>query len=161
MFKFRSLVVVYALAALMPLVASAQLKEDAKMMKKCALVCSTCQIECDSCFAHCLELIADGKKEHKATAQLCADCAECCKACSTLCARNSPLAKHMLECCVKCCEECATACEKFPKDEHMVACAKSCRDCAKNCLEMSKHDHKYNGDTILPRSFCRQIGGPF
>ncbi len=142
MFKFQSLVAAMALAAVMPMLAYAQHKEDDKMMKKCALVCSTCQIECDNCFVHCLKLVAEGKKEHQATAQLCADCAECCKACATLCARNSPLAKHMSECCAKCCNDCATACEKFPKDEQMVACAKSCRECAKDCLEMSKRDQK-------------------
>lgn len=142
MFKFQPLLAAIAFAALLPMFASAQHKEDPKMMKKCAEICSLCQIECDTCFAHCLDLVANGKVEHKATAQLCADCAVCCKACSTLCARNSPLCKHMLECCSKCCDECAMACEKFSKDEQMVACAKSCRDCAKNCLAMSKHDHK-------------------
>lgn len=142
MFKFQPLLAAMAFAAVMPMLAYAQHKDDDKMMKKCALVCSTCQIECDSCFAYCIQLVADGKPEHKATAQLCVDCAECCKTCSTLCARNSLLSKHMLECCAKCCDECATACEKLSKDEQMVACAKSCRDCAKNCLAMSKHDHK-------------------
>jgi hypothetical protein len=43
------------------------------MMKKCAEVCNACQIECDSCFQHCLDLVASGKAEHKATAQLCVD----------------------------------------------------------------------------------------
>ncbi len=62
MFKFQPLVAVFAMAALMPLLASAEIKEDAKMMKKCALACATCQIECDSCFAHCLQLVADGKR---------------------------------------------------------------------------------------------------
>lgn len=111
------------------------------MMKKCAQVCVACQIECDSCFNHCLEMVASGKAEHKVTVQLCADCGECCKTCATLCTRNSPLAKHMLDCCVKCCDECATACEKFPNDERMVACAKSCRECQKHCAEMAKHGH--------------------
>ena len=139
MFKFYSLFAAMVFAALMPVLAFAGHKEN---VKKCAEVCSLCQIDCDSCFVHCLQLITEGKAEHKATAQICADCAECCKACSTLCGRNSPLAKHMLECCAKCCDECASACEKFGKDEQMVACAKSCRDCARECLEMSKHDHK-------------------
>jgi hypothetical protein len=141
MSRISTMLAVFALTALVPFIAVADHPEDSKM-KKCAQVCSACQIECDSCFKHCLELVANGKTEHKATAQLCIDCAECCKACSTLCARNSPLSKNMLECCAKCCEECAEACEKFPNDEHMVACAKSCRDCAKHCSDMSKHDHK-------------------
>jgi hypothetical protein len=118
-------------------VAQADQHEDS-MMKKCAQVCAACQVECDNCFQHCLKLLADGKKEHMKTAEMCADCAECCKACATLCARNSPLAKPMLECCITCCEQCAAACEKFPDDEHMAACAKTCRDCAKECKEMAK-----------------------
>jgi hypothetical protein len=142
MFQFRPALSVIALVMATPLIVSAQHHQDINVMKKCAEVSVACQIECDSCFSHCLNILADGKPEHKVTAQLCADCAECCKSCATLCARNSPLAKHMMDCCAKCCDECATACEKFPKDEHMAACAKSCRDCAKQCLEMLKHDHK-------------------
>jgi len=113
--------------------------EHAEHFTKCAKVCANCQVECDSCFKHCLDLVAGGKKEHAATAQLCVDCAECCKTCSTLCARQSPLSRPMLECCAKCCDDCAAACEKFPDDKHMATCAKSCRDCAKECREMLKH----------------------
>ncbi len=142
MIPFRPLLAGFALALVLPLIASAQHHQDAKTMKKCAEVAVACQIECDSCFSHCLTTLADGNAAHKVTAQLCVDCAECCKACATLCARNSSLAKHMVDCCAKCCAECATACEKFPKDEHMVACAKSCRECEKHCSEMLKHDHK-------------------
>ena len=141
MSRVSALFAAFALAVVVPVVSFADHHGD-PMMKKCAEVCSACQIECDSCFHHCLELVASGKTEHKATAQLCVDCSECCKACSTLCARKSPLAKHMLECCAKCCDECATACEKFPNDEHMVACAKSCRTCQKQCADVAKHDHK-------------------
>ena len=112
--------------------------EHAEHFMKCANVCADCQLHCDSCFKHCLTLLIDGKKEHAKTSQLCADCGECCKSCSTLCARESPLARLMLECCEKCCDECAAACEKIPDDTHMAACAKSCRDCAKDCREMAK-----------------------
>jgi hypothetical protein len=141
MYRFSTIFAVFALTTVAPLLVLADHREGS-MMKKCAQVCSACQIECDSCFQHCLELVANGKSEHKASAQLCADCGECCKACATMCARNSPLSKHMLACCAKCCEECAAACEKFPDDEHMAACAKSCRDCFKICSDMAKHDHK-------------------
>lgn len=112
--------------------------KHAAQLTECAKVCADCQLECDSCFAHCLKLLADEKKEHAATAQLCADCAECCKTCATLCARQSPLSRHMLECCAKCCEQCAEACAKFPDDEHMAKCAKSCQECAKHCRETLK-----------------------
>lgn len=143
MFKFHSLVAAFALAALMPLVTSAaQHQEDAKMMKKCALVCSTCQIECDSCFAHCLQLVADGKTEHKATAQTLWTVLNVAKHVQ----RSAVATVHLRNTCSRVVQSAArifaTACEKFPKDEQMMACAKSCRDCAKTCLDMSKHDHK-------------------
>jgi Domain of Unknown Function (DUF326) len=127
-------------AVIAPLGPSARAQhEHDEHFTKCAKTCADCQLECDSCFKHCLTLLTDGKKEHAKTAQLCADCAECCKTCSTLCARQSPLARHMLECCEKCCTECAVACGKYPDDKHMTACAKSCSDCAKECSEMLKH----------------------
>ena len=106
---------------------------------KCAKVCSDCQLHCDMCFKHCLTLLADGKKEHATTAQLCVDCAECCKLSATLTARMSPLSAEACECCAKCNDKCAEACEKFPDDKHMAECAKSCRDCAKSCREMIQH----------------------
>ncbi len=113
--------------------------EHAAHFMKCAKVCADCQLQCDSCFKHCLMLTAEGKKDHAKSAQLCADCADCCKTCATLCARQSPLTGHMLECCAKCCDDCAAACEKSSDDKKMAACAKSCRDCAKECREMVKH----------------------
>ena len=72
--------------------------DDSQLMK-CAKVCADCQVTCDACFKHCLKLSGEGNEKHAKTAQYCVDCAECCKACATLCARNSPLAPHMLECC--------------------------------------------------------------
>jgi hypothetical protein len=137
MSRLSFLFALVALTAFVPLSAIADDHGDT-MMKKCAEVCNACQIECDSCFQHCLDLVASGKAEHKATAQLCVDCGEVCSTCATLCARNSPLSKYMLECCAKSCEECAVACEKFPNDEHMAACAKECRKCQKECSEMAK-----------------------
>ena len=107
-------------------------------MMECAKICSSCQLECDACFKHCLSLTGESQKEHQKTAQLCVDCAECCKACATLCARESVLSRHMLECCEKCCKQCATACEKFESDKHMAACAKACRACEKECAELLK-----------------------
>ena len=106
---------------------------------KCAKVCADCQLQCDMCFAHCRALLAQGKKEHEITTQLCVDCGDCCKLAATLSARMSPLAGDACDCCAKCCDKCAAACEKFPDDKHMAECAKSCRDCAKACREMIQH----------------------
>ena len=105
----------------------------------CAKACSACQLECDMCFAHCNGLLAEGKKEHATTAQLCVDCGECCKLAATLTARMSPLSAYACECCAKCNDTCAEACEKFKDDKHMAACAKACRDCAKACKDMIAH----------------------
>src|SRR5262245_3268765 len=134
------MVAALAVAVVAPLGPSARAKhEHAEHFLKCAKACAGCQLQCDSCFTHCLTLLGDGKKDHAKAAQLCADCPECCKSCSTLCARQSPLARLMLESCAKCCDECAAACGKFPDDKHMADCAKSCRDCAKECRELLAH----------------------
>jgi hypothetical protein len=111
----------------------------AEHFMKCAKACAECQLECDSCFTHCVSLLGEGKKEHAATAQLCADCSACCQLGSSLSARQSPLAGPACEACAKACDICAAACEKLPSDKHMAQCAKSCRDCAKACREMLKH----------------------
>jgi hypothetical protein len=123
-------------AALLSPAAQSKGSEHSEEMMKCAKICAECQVICDSCFKHCLNLIGETQKEHAKTAQLCVDCAECCKACATLCARESLLARPMLECCEKCCKQCAEACEKHENDEHIAKCAKICRDCAKQCAEM-------------------------
>jgi hypothetical protein len=137
---FSVLATALVVAAVPPLGSTARAQhEHDEHFTKCAKACADCQLECDSCFKHCLTLLADGKKDHGKTAQLCADCAECCKTCSTLCARTSPLTRRMLECCEKCCTECAAACAKFPEDKHMADCAKSCTECAKECRELLKH----------------------
>lgn len=137
---FSPMATALAVAIIAPFGPSAQAQhEHTEHFMKCAKSCADCQLQCDSCSKHCLALLADGKQEHAKTAQLCADCAECCKTCSTLCARESPLARPILECCAMCCDECAAACETVPDDKHMRACGKSCRECAKECREMLKH----------------------
>ena len=135
-----SMATALAVAVIAPVGQSARAQhEHAEHFTKCAKVCADCQLQCDSCFKHCLTLLADGKKEHGKTARLCADCGECCKTCSTLCARESPLSRHVLECCAKCCDECAAACEKTSDDKQMADCAKSCWSCAQDCREMLEH----------------------
>jgi hypothetical protein len=121
--------------------AATQHEHDEHFME-CAKACAECQLQCDSCFKHCLSLLANGKKEHLRTAQLCADCGECCRLAATLAARQSSLAGLACETCAKCCDECAAACEQRPDDKHLAQCAKSCRDCAKACRAMLKHLEK-------------------
>ena len=128
------------LVASAPAFAAEEVKDSphAAHLLKCATACADCQIQCDVCFKHCLDLAAGGKKDHAKMAQLCADCGECCKTCATLCARQSPLARTMLECCVTCCDDCALECEKASDNKHIADCAKSCRSCAKECRELAK-----------------------
>jgi hypothetical protein len=135
---FRIAAISLSVLSLLTLSAPAQ-HEHAEHLMKCAKMCHDCARQCDSCFKHCLMLTADGKKEHAKTAQFCVDCGDCCKTCAALCARNSPLAAHMLDCCAKCCDDCAASCESHPQDKHMAECAKTCRDCAKECRNMIKH----------------------
>ena len=113
------------LAAVGPAVAQEKKDDHHAHFTKCARACADCQLQCDTCFSHCKDLLAQGKKEHEKTTQLCVDCADCCKLAATLTARMSPLS--------------AEACEKFKDDKHMADCAKSCRDCAKACREMIQH----------------------
>jgi hypothetical protein len=105
-------------------------------MLACAKVCAECSLQCDSCHHHCVQLVANGAKDHAVSMELCVDCAEACRLASALAGRQSRLASAACECCAKCCDECGTACESFKDDKHMAECAKSCRDCAKACREM-------------------------
>ncbi len=63
------------------------------------------------CFAHCTAALAQGKKEHAITSQLCLKCSDSCF---------------------------SEACGKFPDDKQMADCAKSCRECAAACQAMVK-----------------------
>ena len=71
-FYLRAATLAIAVIALVGQSARAQ-HEHAEHFLKCAKVCADCQLQCDSCFKHCLTLVADGKKEHAKTAQLCGD----------------------------------------------------------------------------------------
>ncbi|MBI3410871.1 MAG: four-helix bundle copper-binding protein [Planctomycetes bacterium] len=115
---------------------------------KCAKTCADCQLQCDACFHHCAKLLADGKKEHAKSMQLCVDCAELCSTAAKLVARHSPLSALACEACANGADLCAASCEKFDSDMHMAACAKACRQCARECREMVKHlVHRVNQRT--------------
>lgn len=79
-----SLVAAFALSTIVPLAAFAYQHEDSKM-KKCGLKSvPLAKSSAIAVFDHCLKMLSEGKKEHQATARMCADCAECCKTCATL-----------------------------------------------------------------------------
>jgi len=107
--------------------------------EKCAKACADCALECDSCGRHCMEMVAEGKKEHLKTARTCADCAAICQAAACSAAKQGPLAGTICEACAKVCDACGNECDKFPNDEHMKKCARTCHDCAKACRDMVAH----------------------
>ena len=105
----------------------------------CAKACAVCMLNCDSCHHHCAQLVADGKKDHLASMNLCNDCGEVCAVAARITARQGPLAVPVCQGCARACDTCAASCEKFPDDKHMAQCAKACRDCAKACRAMVEH----------------------
>lgn len=108
--------------------------------EKCAKACADCLKECETCHAHCMAMLAAGKKEHHASAMTLSDCADVCAAAAKIVARGGPLAHQICDTCAKACDTCAAECEKFPADAQMKECARACRDCAKACRDMTAAD---------------------
>lgn len=111
-------------------------EHHARPTSECAAECADCQQICDSCAAHCLKLVADGKKEHQQTLQTCLDCAEICAAADRIVSRSGPFSDTICQACAEACARCAEACEKFPDDQHMAQCAQECRKCQQACEKM-------------------------
>jgi hypothetical protein len=107
-------------------------------MEACLKACAHCAKECESCFAHCVGMVAEGKKEHVATLRSCNDCGDMCAMSGKLIARDGAFMNQMCEACAKACDGCGAECAKFPHDEHMARCAQACKDCAAACREMVK-----------------------
>ena len=103
---------------------------------KCATACSDCQRACDSCDAHCAKLLADGKKEHLKTLQMCQDCSTHCAAAASIVARKGPFAELICKACAEACRRCGKTCERFPDDPMMKKCAEECRKCETACRHM-------------------------
>ncbi len=136
----------YALAALAAWSLSAaqpsKANEHHAVMEQCAKACTDCMRACNTCERHCLEMVAQGKKEHKDTVLSCGDCAAVCAVAAKIVGKGGPYAAQICDACAKVCEQCAIACEKHPQDEHMKQCAKACRDCQKACQDMVAHAGK-------------------
>jgi len=104
----------------------------------CAKACAACALECARCEKHCMNQVAEGKKDHMVTVGLCGDCGELCTVAMKTAARKGPLAELTCEACAKACDLCGAACDKHAAhDEQMAKCAKACRECAKACREMT------------------------
>jgi hypothetical protein len=104
----------------------------------CAKACDDCARHCEMCVAHCAKLVADGKKEHHHTLQLCQDCAAICQAASRVTAKDGPMSDLIVASCADACKRCGDACEKHAGDPIMKRCADECRKCEKACREMHK-----------------------
>lgn len=105
----------------------------------CAKACDDCARMCDACGAHCVKLVADGKKDHLTTLQTCQDCATACSAASCITARSGPFADLICTACAEACKRCGEACDKHKDDPKMKACADECRKCEKACRDMLTH----------------------
>ncbi len=108
-------------------------------LEHCAKVCDDCQRACDICAAHCVHLIADGKKEHVKTLQTCEDCAAICSEAARITARGGPFTDLICQACAEACARCGKQCEQFTDDRAMKACMEECRRCEKECRAMVKH----------------------
>jgi len=89
-----------------------------------------CVAACNFCASSCLK--EDNVKMMSECIALDMDCADVCRTTSTLLARNSIHAKHLLKECIEICEACAAECTKHEHD-HCQSCAKACIRCAEAC----------------------------
>lgn len=105
----------------------------------CAKACDDCARMCDACGAHCLHLVAEGRKEHLETARTCQDCSSVCIAAGAVTARSGPFSETICNACADACKRCGDACEKHKDDPMMKNCAAECRKCEQACREMVKH----------------------
>jgi hypothetical protein len=106
---------------------------------KCAKACADCLNACEVCFRHCVGLVAEGRKDHLPSLNLCVDCGDTCAVAARISARQGSLAVAICEACANACDVCAVECEKFPQEKHMADCAQACRECAKACRELIHH----------------------
>ena len=113
--------------------------DHAKHFMECAKACDDCARICEACGAHCLRMVAEGKKEHMETARTCQDCATVCSAASCITARTGPFSDSICQACADVCKRCGDACEKHAADPMMKQCADECRKCEKACRDMLHH----------------------
>jgi len=104
----------------------------------CAKASDDCARMCDICSAHCVKMVADGKKEHLTTMRLCQDCATICMATARVVGKDGPMSDLMYTACADACKRCGDACEKNAGDPMMKQCALECRRCEKVCRDLGK-----------------------
>lgn len=97
-----------------------------------------CAMACDMGASHCIDLLAEGNREHADRQRALLDCATVCSTMACCAARGGPYSAMVAACCAEVSAACATRCEAMPSDPMMKKCAeqlraleKSCRDCCK------------------------------
>lgn len=100
-----------------------------------AKIADECALACDGCASHCMEMLAQGRKEHLESVKTCLDCATICGAMARVAGRSGPFTSILATACAEVCRLCAEQCEKMGNDPHMKACAEKCRACEKACGE--------------------------
>jgi len=140
MFRLLVLAVpVAALALTAPAAVQTSRGDHGEHYMSCAKACDDCGRICDACAAHCVKMVADGKRDHLNTVATCADCAAACKAASCVVARMGPFSDLMCTACADACKRCGDACAQFTGDAMMKRCADECRKCEAACRDMLKH----------------------
>ncbi|MFO0850554.1 MAG: four-helix bundle copper-binding protein [Gemmataceae bacterium] len=112
--------------------------DHAATNEACAVACSDCQRACDACTAHCVTMLAEGKKDHLASARLTQDCAAVCATAASIVSRGGPMQHLICRACADACAQCGKECDKFDAPT-MKKCAEACRRCEKACREMIAH----------------------
>ena len=92
-----------------------------------------CANECNYCASACLD--EENVQMLTKCIKLNLDCAVICQLASTLTARGSEHATHVMNECVEICEACAEECEKHAHMDHCRKCAEMCRACAEVCSQ--------------------------
>jgi len=92
---------------------------------------NNCVAECNHCATACLN--EENVKSLAICIKLNIDCAQVCQLTTSLIARSSEHANHLLEECAEICEKCAVECERHSDMEHCRQCAEACRACAEAC----------------------------
>ena len=95
---------------------------------------NNCVAECNHCAVACLD--EQDVRMLSRCIKINIDCADICQIASSLIARGSEHASHLLKECADICEACAEECEKHSHLEHCKKCAEACRKCAEACAQM-------------------------
>lgn len=93
---------------------------------------NACWAACDHCYNACFQ--QEDLSMMARCIRLDRDCAGICQLTASALARNSEVAKNLLQACVDICQACGTECARHSHHEHCRQCAEACQACAEACL---------------------------